>query len=113
VPAADMVLVEAHAVSSDRVVAPIGSSAVAAVAAACGVPVWLVVGVGRRLPRELVAAIDARVATVDDPWELDTDAFSTGCVTHVVGRRGLAVAGPEALAPECPMVPELLRVSPI
>jgi hypothetical protein len=113
VPAADVVLVEAHAVSSDRVVAPIGSAAVAAVAAACGVPVWLVVGVGRRLPRELVAAIDARVATVDDPWELDTDAFSTGCVTHVVGRRGLAVAGPEALAAECPMVPELLRVSPI
>ena len=50
VPAADLVLVEAHAVSSDRVVAPIGSAAAAAVAATCGVPVWLVAGVGRRLP---------------------------------------------------------------
>ena len=38
VPAADVVIVEAHAVSIDRVVAPIGSAAVAAVAAACGVP---------------------------------------------------------------------------
>ena len=113
VPAADVVLIEAHAVSTERVVAPIGSAAVAVMAAACGVPVWLVAGVGRRLPRELVAAIDERVATVDDPWELDTDAFSTGCITHVVGLRGVAVAGPEALAPECPMVPELLRVSPI
>ena len=39
VPAADVVIIEAHAVSTDRVVAPIGSAAVAAVAAACGVPV--------------------------------------------------------------------------
>ncbi len=113
VPAADVVIVEAHAVSIDRVVAPIGSAAVAAVAAACGVPVWLVAGVGRRLPRELVAAIDERVAKVDDPWELDTDVFSTGCVTHVVGVGGITIAIPEALAAECPMVPELLRVSPI
>ena len=63
--------------------------------------------------RELVAAIDERVAKVDDPWELDTDVFSTGCVTHVVGVSGITIAIPEALASECPMVPELLRVSPI
>jgi hypothetical protein len=113
VPAADVVLVEAYATSSDRVVATIGSAAVAAVAATCGVPVWLVAGVGRRLPRELVVAIEARVASTDDPWELDTDVLSTGCITHVVGVHGLAPAGPEALAAECPMVPELLRVSPI
>jgi hypothetical protein len=77
------------------------------------VPVWLVAGVGRRLPRELVAAIDERVAKVDDPWELDTDVFSTGSVTHVVGvtesrsrsrgvRRGVPDGGPNCL-----------RVSPI
>ena len=74
---------------------------------------WLVAGVGRRLPRDLVVAIDERVAKVGDPWQLDTDVFSTGCITHVVGVGGLAVASPEALAAECPMVPELLRVSPI
>jgi hypothetical protein len=113
VPAADVVLVEAHATSTDRVVATIGSSAVAAVAATCGVPVWLVAGVGRRLPRELVAAIEDRVARVDHPWELDTDVFTTNSLTHVVGVSGLAVCGPDTLAAECPMVPELLRVSPI
>jgi hypothetical protein len=113
VPVADVVIVEAHAASTERVVAPIGSGAVAAVAATCDVPVWLVAGVGRRLPRDLVVAIDERVAKVDVAWELDTDVFSTRCITHVVGVRGLAVSGPEALAPECPMVPELLRVSPI
>ena len=113
VPAADVVILEAHAASTDRVVAPIGSAAVAAVAAACEVPAWLVAGVGRRLPRDLVAAIDERVAKADDPWELDTDVFATSCITHVVGVGGLAMASPEALAAECPMVPELLRVSPI
>ena len=113
VPAADIVIVEAHAASSEQVVAPIGSAAVAAVAATCGVPVWLVAGVGRRLPRDLVAAIDARVAKTDDPWQLDTDVFSTAGITHVVGVGGLAVASPEALVAECPMVPELLRVSAI
>ena len=97
VPAADVVIVEAHAVSIDRVVAPIGSAAVAAVAAACGVPVWLVAGVGRRLPRELVAAIDERVAKVDDPWELDTDVFSTGCITHVVGVHGITDREPRGV----------------
>ncbi len=64
-------------------------------------------------PRDLVIAIDERVAKADDPWELDTDVFSTDCVTHVVGVGGLAAASAEALAAECPMVPELLRVSPI
>jgi hypothetical protein len=113
VPVADVVIVEAHAASTERVLAPIGSAAVAAMAATCGVPVWLVAGVGRRLPRDLVVAIDERVAKVDDPWQLDTDVFSTGCITHVVGVRGLAVSSPDALAAECPMAPELLRVSPI
>ncbi|MGZ8765299.1 MAG: hypothetical protein ACXW2C_06370 [Acidimicrobiia bacterium] len=113
IPAADLVILETHATSTERVVAPIGSTAVAAVAATCGVPVWLVAGVGRRLPRDLVVAIDERVAKVDDPWELDTDVFPTACVTHVVGVHGLSVSSPEALAAECPMVPELLRVSPI
>jgi hypothetical protein len=107
------VIVEAHAVSTELVVAPIGSAALAAVAATCGVPVWLVAGVGRRLPRDLVVAIDERLAKMDDPWQLDTDAFSTSGITHVVGVRGLGAAGPDALAAECPMVPDLLRVSAI
>ncbi|MGH9134422.1 MAG: hypothetical protein ACRDZZ_10830, partial [Ilumatobacteraceae bacterium] len=113
VGAGDVVLVEAHAVSGEQVVAPIGSAAAAAVAATRGIPVWLVAGVGRRLPRELVAAIDERVGNADDPWQLDTDVFSTASITDVVGARGRTPVSTEALAAECPMVPELLRASPI
>jgi hypothetical protein len=111
--AADVVLVEAIAVSAERVVAPIGSMAAVAVAAALGVPVWLVAGVGRRLPDGLVAAIAERVAATDEDWLLDTDVFPTSFVTHVAGPHGVAAAEPATLAPECPMAPELLRASPI
>ena len=112
VGAADVVLLEAIATSPDRVVAPIGSAAAAAVAASLGVPVWLVAGVGRRLPGPLLGAL---VERTDDgePWELDTDVLPTGAVTHVVGPDGLRAAAAAAFAPECPMAPELLRTSPI
>jgi hypothetical protein len=111
--AADLVLVEAIAASPQRVVAPIGSAAAVAVAASLGVPVWLVAGVGRRLPDPLVCAIAERVAAADDPWLLDTDVFAASSVTHVAGPAGVLVACPAAFAPDCPMAPELLRASPI
>jgi hypothetical protein len=113
VSAAGVVLIEPHAASVERVVAPVGSAAAVALAASSTVPVWLVTGVGRRLPRELVAAIDERLGAGAVPWELDTDTFDARCVTHVVDGRGVVPAGPDALAAECPMVPELLRASPI
>jgi hypothetical protein len=112
VEAADIVLVEAVAVSQQRVVAQIGSAAAAAVAAQQAVPVWLVAGVGRRLPDGLLDALVDRCADAA-PWELDTDLLATSVVTHVAGPSGVAAAEPAALAPECPMAPELLRSSPI
>ena len=48
--AADLVLLEASATGPDAFVAVAGSRAAAAVARHAGVPVWVVVGVGRRLP---------------------------------------------------------------
>ncbi|MEM1335592.1 MAG: hypothetical protein AAGG08_19275, partial [Actinomycetota bacterium] len=50
VRSAEIVLIEALAVDHDRIVAPIGSSTIAGLGAAFGVPVWMVAGVGRRLP---------------------------------------------------------------
>jgi hypothetical protein len=113
---ADVVLVEAMAVDSARAIVPIGSSTIAASAAAWGTPVWLVAGVGRRLP---TGYIDAMVAKIDslgddcDPWELDVEVLPTSMFTHVVGPHGMVPMGPPAIVAECPMASELLRHSPI
>jgi hypothetical protein len=115
VGAADVVLLEAVAVSPERVVAPVGSAAAAAVAWSLDVPVWLVAGVGRRLPDPYASVIADRLSAGDEPWELDHDVFATGLVTHVLGADGLVdLAGePARLTVDCPLAPELLRISPI
>lgn len=112
---ADVVLVEALAVSPDRLIAPIGSAAAALVGAARGVPVWLVAGVGRRLPDEYVAAMIAGMSGASSPCELDHDVADLGSVSHVAGPTGVGALTVdtvrELLAPECPLAPELLRSS--
>lgn len=113
VGAADLVLVEPLAVSPARVVAPVGSGVAAAVARTLDTPVWIVAGVGRRLPEGLVDAMVERVACAGEPWDLDTDQFATSLVTHVVGPTGIRPADATAFTPDCPMAAELLRASPI
>lgn len=106
--AADVVLLEALAAAPSRALAPIGSHVLAAVARSVDTPVWLVAGVGRRLPVEYVDAIGERV--VDAGWDGDVDDLPLHLVTHVVTEDGLdAVA---SLRPACPFAPELLRTSP-
>lgn len=116
VSVADLVVIEALAVSPARVVAPIGSAQAALVGADRGVPVWLVAGVGRRLPDEYVAAMIAGMAAGGDaPWDLGHDVFDLRSITHVAGPDGVAALGTgserSVLAPECSMAPELLRTS--
>ena len=95
---------------------PIGSSTIAGLAATFGTEVWVVAGVGRRLP---TGFLDAMVAKVDalradtDPWDLDVEVLPTSMFTHVVGSNGKVPMGPPAIVAECPMAPELLRSSHI
>lgn len=113
---ADLVLIEALAADGGRAVVPIGSSTLAAAATALGTPVWLVAGVGRRLPSGYVDAMVARVQTLTDdvdPWDLDVEVLPTSLVTDVVGPHGRVPMGPPAIVPECPMASELLRSSPM
>ena len=102
---ADLVLLEADACSSERVVASIGSGLAAVAAAHAGVAVWLVAGRGRRLPGRYVDAIAGRC--VDD-----IETFSADMVTAVVGPDGRRTDVAEALLPECPMAPELVPGGP-
>jgi hypothetical protein len=113
---ADLVLIEALAATPTRLLAPIGSHVLAAVAAQQGVPVWCVADVGRRLPGEYVDEIVARVlpsGTWDPRTVADIDQVPVELVTHVVGPQGVSTAVAVALRAECAMTPELLRTSPI
>ncbi len=109
---ADVVLVEAVAAAPSRVLAPVGSHVIAAVARSVDVPVWLVAGIGRRLPIEYVDAIAERVVRESAVWDLDVDDLPVGLATHVAGAEGLSDDVDSALRPDVPCAPELLRASP-
>jgi hypothetical protein len=97
---ADVVLLEAEACSTDEVVASMGSGLAAVAAAALGVPVWLVVGVGRRLPAAFVSAMACGP-------DSQAERFSTTLVSKVAGPHGVVAMTSDALTAECPAVPEL------
>jgi len=109
---ADVVIVEATAASTQRVIAPVGSHVLAAVAHSVGTPVWLAAGAGTRLPVEYVDAIGAHVIDGASTWDLDVDDLPPALVTHVAGADGLSDDVTSSLRPDCPFAPELLRFSP-
>ncbi len=116
VPASAAVLVEAVALDAERVIAPIGSSTIAGLGAAFGTPVWLVAGVGRRLPAGYVDAMVERrdeLAADLEPWSIDIEVLPTTMFTHVAGPHGVTPMGPPALQPECPLAGELLHRAPM
>jgi len=109
---ADVVLLDATAASARRVIAPVGSHVIAAVARSVGTPVWLTVGGGCRLPVEYVDAIGAQVIDTVSSWDLDVDDLPIDLVTHVASTAGVSDDVAAALRPDCPFAPELLRFSP-
>ena len=109
---ADVVLVEALAMDESQVVVPSGSSTIAAAAAAWDTPVWLVAGLGRRLPSPYIDAMVARRAEIAegiDDWSVDVEIIPTGLITDVVGPHGRMPMGPPATRAECPIAGELLN----
>jgi hypothetical protein len=110
--AADVVIVEGAAACGRRVIAPIGSHVLAAVARSVDTPVWLVLGAGTRLPGEYVDAIGAHVIDAAATWDLDVDDLPLALVTHVASCDGVSDDLQASLRPDCPFAPELLRFSP-
>ncbi len=110
---ADVVVVETVAACPGVAVAPIGSAVLAAVGSACSVPVWLVAGLGRRLPAAFVDVIADRVSCDAQPWELDHDVFDPAVATHLVCGDGVLDMSAAALRADCAQTSELLRSSPI
>ena len=106
---ADLVLIEAAAAGPAAALCDTGALVLAAVAKAVGTPVWLVAGVGRRLPEQYWQAIVERtVARDDSAWLSDYDVVSFGLVDRIVTEDGVHLPA-EAPAPDMPLASELLR----
>jgi hypothetical protein len=103
-----VLLVEAGAAGPDCFLAAAGTGDEVAAARDAGVPVWLVVDVGRRLPGPLFDALVGRVSRTDRP------ARRGGADVEVVpiGRAGDGTRLGRIVEPRrvpCPVAPELLR----
>jgi hypothetical protein len=94
-----VLLVEAGAAGPHRFVAPEGSADEIAAARDAGVPVWLVVDVGRRLPPALFDALLTRAAARRDARSPSVEVVPTVAAERVVEPRRIG----------CPVPPELLH----
>jgi len=104
----DLLVLEAVAVGPTGFLAASGSLAAASVARQVGVPVWLVVGVGRLLPGRTWDAIGARLdAAGGDPWDRDEELVAMDLVDRVCGPGGLVTPDEALRRVDCPVAPEL------
>ncbi|MGI8683525.1 MAG: hypothetical protein ACR2MO_00210 [Acidimicrobiales bacterium] len=107
---ADLVLLEAGALGPESFLAPPGSRAAAAVAHAAGVPVWVVVGVGRALPARIWRAVEASLARTARPvWDRSEEVVPLVLCDRVVGPSGLRPPAEDDPQPPCVVAPELLK----
>ncbi|MDZ7678535.1 MAG: hypothetical protein U5K29_08275 [Acidimicrobiales bacterium] len=102
----DLVLLEASAIGPDAFLGVAGSRAAAATARHAGVPVWLVGGAGRLLPRRMWDALVSRVE-VDDPWDADDEVVPLELVDQVAGPQGPEPVADALARTDCPIAPEL------
>lgn len=110
VAAADLVLLEAGAVSPTEFLALAGSRGAAAVARHAGVPVWLVGGVGRLLPQRMWEGMRSRIeAGGDEPWLADDEIAPLDLVDRIAGPEGVHDVEAALRLIDCPVAPELFR----
>ena len=107
--AADLIVLDALAVSPGELLAVAGSRAAAAVGSHAEVPVWAVAGVGRLLPGRMWDALVSRLDRRGDAWDLDTEAVPMGLVDRLVGPQGPEPVVDGLRRTDCPIAPELLR----
>ncbi len=106
---ADLVLLEGGAVGPVDALAVAGSRAAAAVAHHAGVPVWLVAGTGRLLPRRLWDSMAVRLEAACEPWDADEEIIPLELVDRLVGPAGPEPVPDGLRRTDCPVAPELLR----
>ena len=95
----DLVVIEADAVSDARAITRIGGRALAIVAQACGVPVWLVAPTGTGLADQVVSAIDSHLRTEGGAsWDLDHEICDLNLIERVLAGGPIAPLAPELLS---------------
>ncbi len=90
-------------------VAVSGARGAAAVASACGTPVWAAAPAGRVLPFGLWRVLAARVSDVPEPWLQPDELVPLPLVSAVVRPAGVCSPADAVGAPDCPFAPELVR----
>jgi hypothetical protein len=108
VSSSDLVLLEAAAVGPTGALMVAGSLAAASVAYCAEVPVWAVVGVGKRLPAALWTAMLAQWGEVDEPWQLDHELVPLTLISHLAGPAGITERPTDCGVAECPVAYELI-----
>jgi hypothetical protein len=108
---ADVVLLEALAAGGAEMLAVPGSRAAGSVGYCSEVAVWAVVGRGRYLPDAAFQGMAQRVGDVRVPWVAEAEVVPLALASHIVTASGVAAFDSAALAPECPLAPELLPVT--
>ncbi|MBU6317948.1 MAG: hypothetical protein KGR47_15645, partial [Acidobacteria bacterium] len=111
VTAADVVLVEALATGPRHLLAVRGSLAAASVGYCCEVPVWAVVGRGRRLPERAFDQMALDAASARRPWYAEAEVVPLALASAIADEHGSRTLGDEPMAAECPLAHELLRTT--
>jgi hypothetical protein len=106
---ANLVLLEATAIGPTGFVAVAGSRAAAATARHAGVPVWLVGGTGRLLPRRMWEALVGRMDMMGEPWELDDELVPIDLVDRIAMPSGVLPVEDALELTDCPIAPELFK----
>src|SRR5207302_898917 len=104
---ANLLLLEASAIGPTGFVAVAGSRAAAATAKHAGVPVWLVGGIGRLMPRRMWEALAGRLDTMGETWELDDEFVPLDLVDRIATPMGVLDVTDALTRIDCPIAPEL------
>jgi hypothetical protein len=109
VAASDLVLLEASAATTGETLAMTGSFAAAASARRLGVPVWMAMGIGRLLPRDLYWALLGRCEADQEPWYRDDERVPADLLDLVIDARGAHEAHDALAQPVCAVAHELVK----
>ena len=108
--AADVVVLEASAAGPHHLLAVAGSHPTAAVAGSAGVPVWALVGAGRRLPASLWTALEGRLERSSLPaWERGYEPVPLRLCDQLFGPSGPWSGAEDEPDGSWPMAAELLK----
>jgi len=108
---ADVVIIEALACGPAEILCAGGSHGVVGIADCSSRLVWLVAGLGTRLPEVMWSTMNERIQDGHQAWEIGTDVIPIDLFATVIGPTGVSAASPDSLVAECASMPELLRQS--